>query len=179
MTLSKIAAAVAPLKQESINFAVEFMKDRLAGHKARLEAKDWDINKVAPRASSWERPGSYKEDKAKRDLFESITKREHHVYIKNGVDKVIWNQEGHDRILKQVADHAGAAYDAFVMKLETKIGEHTEAELSGNHVWGYSILEITKPDGTIENWKTQMITNYSKFGMAFNQFPSRKVKGKV
>ncbi|MNE44768.1 hypothetical protein D3C80_1390130 [compost metagenome] len=78
--------------------------------------------------------------------------------------------------VKQAQENASAQYDAFIAKLEAKIGEVTAAILSGEHVWGHSILTVTKADGTTEKWKTQMIVNVSVLGNLFNQWPTRKVK---
>jgi hypothetical protein len=67
-------------------------------------------------------------------------------------------------------------YTAFIQKLEGKVGAHTAAALDGSHVWGFSILTVTKADGTVEKWKTEQIINVSVLGKVFNQWPSRKVK---
>ena len=79
------------------------------------------------------------------------------------------------RFIKNSKEEAAAQYDAFVAKLIRKIGVVETAELTGNHVWSYSYLNVTKADGTKESWKTQMIVNVSKLGKLFNQWPTRKV----
>lgn len=81
-----------------------------------------------------------------------------------------------EKFIQAAKADAAAQYEAFVAKLQQKIGEVKNATLKGNHVWSYSILTVEKPDGTVEHWKTQMIINVSKLGKMFNQFPTRKVK---
>ena len=44
-------------------------------------------------------------------------------------------------------------------------------------MWGYSVLTVTKEDGSVERWKTQQIMNISVLGLLFAQWPSRKMKG--
>jgi len=83
------------------------------------------------------------------------------------------------RFIKSACENAAFQYDAFIAKLDKKIGEAVSAELSGNHVWSFSVLTVEKADGSIEHWKTQMIINFSKLGKMFNQFPTRKIKIKI
>ena len=78
--------------------------------------------------------------------------------------------------LEEVKKTAALDYEAYIMKLIRKIGECEEAEITGNHVWSFSILTVKKENGSTEKWKTQRILNQSKFGKIFNQWPSRKVK---
>jgi len=80
------------------------------------------------------------------------------------------------RFIKIAKEDAAIQYDEFVAKLVIKIGKVTDATLFGNHVWSFSILTVTKEDGSIEKWKTQMIVNISKLGKLFNQWPTRKMK---
>ena len=70
---------------------------------------------------------------------------------------------------------AAAQYDAFIAKLIRKIGDFDSATLTGSHVWGYSILTVTKGAAT-ERWGTRQIVNQSVLGKLFNQWPSRKIK---
>jgi hypothetical protein len=68
------------------------------------------------------------------------------------------------------------SYELWVAKLTGKVGEVVSAELEiSANVWGYSILKVTKPDGSIQRWKTQMIVNCSSLGKAFNQWPTRLI----
>ncbi len=73
------------------------------------------------------------------------------------------------------AEQAESAYTVFIAKLEKKIGVHDSAVLTGDHVWGYSVLTVGKGTET-ESWRTQQIVNVSKLGKMFNQWPTRKVR---
>lgn len=86
------------------------------------------------------------------------------------------SKSGVDYFVETARKNASLQYDAFIAKLESKVGEHISAELTGNHVWGNSMLVVTKADGSVQKWKTQMIVNVSKRGKMFNQFPTRLVK---
>lgn len=77
--------------------------------------------------------------------------------------------------IEQAGKDAEAAYTAFVLKLELKIGAHESAVLTGDHVWHHSDLRVGK-GSTFETWRTKMIVNVSKHGKLFNQWPTRKVK---
>ena len=82
-----------------------------------------------------------------------------------------------EKFAASARETAAAEYDAFVAKLEAKIGDDVAAaELAGNHVWNHSTLTITRTDGSVERWRTSMIINVSKLGKLFNQFPTRKAK---
>jgi hypothetical protein len=81
-----------------------------------------------------------------------------------------------ERFITRAKEDAAAQYDSYVQKLIGKIGEVTAASLDGDHVWGFSYLTVTLPNGKKEVWKTQMIVNISKLGKLFNQFPTRKMK---
>ena len=81
-----------------------------------------------------------------------------------------------DRFVAARKEQAAAEYDAFIAKLVKKIGPVVTAELDGNHVWSHSILTVVLKSGEQQRWKTQQITNISKYGKHFNQWPSRKMK---
>ena len=86
------------------------------------------------------------------------------------------SDEGCSRFIEQSAQDAALQYDAFICKLVSKVGEIVDASIEGDHVWGWSILTVTKADGSKENWKTQQIRNYSVYGTPYLQWPTRIVK---
>lgn len=86
-------------------------------------------------------------------------------------------EDGIARVMEEVRSMAAQSFDAYVAKLTVKIGDGiTSATTHQNNVWFDSDLIVTRIDGTVETWNTKMITNYSVYGLAFNQFPTRKVK---
>lgn len=70
---------------------------------------------------------------------------------------------------------ASFEFTQYVAKLTGKIGETTAASINASPLWNGSILTITKPDGSVETWKTTMIINCSSLGKLFNQWPTRRV----
>jgi hypothetical protein len=65
----------------------------------------------------------------------------------------------------------------YASKLTAKVGEASNASLTvSSDVWGLSVLTVTKPDGSIKRWRTQVIVNCSVLGKNFNQFPTRLLK---
>ena len=174
--MANIQEIVEPLKQKSIDAAVAFMKNRIDNAYDILEAADWDINKIAPRASYNMGNEEHRAASAKRNFLERITKRDHNRYITNGVDTVFKNETGADRILSEVAVMAGESFENYVAKLNLKVGEYDDATMEFvNGLWTESLIKVTKGD-KVENWKTKVITNFSKHGLAFNQWPTRMVK---
>lgn len=174
-----IEAAVLPLKSDALARAEQEARKLIEKVRTELEAGDWDINAVA----SWPKniwAHDYKAQCARTKLFQGLTKNDpaKGYQISNGRDPlyVVMNDAAAEKLVESLKAEAAAQYDAFVAKLTTKIGEVETAELAGNHVWGYSVLTVTKADGSVERWKTQQIVNYSKNHLPFNQWPTRKVK---
>ena len=62
----------------------------------------------------------------------------------------------------------------YVAKLTEKVGACDAAAVTGE-LWQESLLVVRKGE-TVERWKTQQILNFSVYGKAFNQWPTRKVK---
>ena len=174
--MANIQEIVEPLKQKSIDAAVAYMKNRIDHCLNILEAADWDINAVAPRATYSMGDEEHRAASAKRNFFERITKRDHNRFITSGVDTVFKNETGADRVFSEVAVMAGESFDSYVAKLNLKVGEHDDATMElVNGLWTESLIKITKGD-KVEKWKTKVITNFSKHGLAFNQWPTRMVK---
>lgn len=171
-----IAAAVLPLRQTALDRAAQEAQMVIDWCHAQLEEHGWDLELAAPYPRSFhESRENYNRKLARRRLIESVTtyakssrsSREPNIRLKS--------EDKEASFIEAAKQNAGAQYDAFIGKLEAKVGEHSEAVLSGNHVWGHSILTVTTPNG-VERWKTQTIINQSKLGTIFNQFPTRKIK---
>lgn len=195
-----ISKAVEPQRKAAVNKAMEHAQgvvDRVHGELAK---HDWDLNAVAPRPN-WR--NSSRDDPAKRkhDLYSMLTHHDgdrnlpsrrvrsagdvgqhephyvtaSHSYKSTSSGKTVTHNSG-KKFVEDAEEQAHAGYDGFVAKLHDKVGEHTHAELTGNHVWGHSILHVTKVDGSKEKWKTQQIFKLSKLGKPHNQWPTRKIK---
>ncbi|AHZ60195.1 hypothetical protein HQ81_0151 [Dickeya phage phiDP23.1] len=164
-----------------------YEQTQLGDHKTRLTVKNvmddlaangWDVEKCAPWPSStgvkFGDP-DYNRLKSKHTLYRSLTQAVNPSYIPGAPDIVKADPERQRLFIKKARRNAAHQYESFICKLEDKIGSHSAAELDGSHVWGYSILTVTTPEGT-QRWKTQTIINVSKLGKLFNQYPTRKVK---
>ena len=175
-----IRKALEPLRQEAIDRAVAGAKETIKRVYQQLDADGWDANATAayPKATGSYSRGQYQIAKARYALYRELTTYESATGRINGPDYRRPCREARQRYLSQAAQAAADQYDAYIVKLETKAGKHTAAELDGNFIWSYSHITVTKADGTTEIWRTQMIVNYSVYGKAFNQFPTRKVKSK-
>ena len=176
-TLTPIRRAVEPLKEQAVLYAKEAAQTAIRHYTNDLINSNNDIDVAAPIARPdtprWKRlPMQYR-----RAVFLEITKRRNPTrgmnseepnyadICKTGVNTYI------NRRMRETAEQ----YEAFIDKLEKKVGPHKSAILTGDHVWGCSILEIEFSDGRVEKWKTNQIDNISKFGKPFYQWPSRKV----
>jgi len=175
--MNPIETAVAPLKDKAVTASSEYAKEIVRKVYRDLEAADWDAKKVAPYPDSF-RMGKkqYHEVLARYKLVRSLTKSVNGSRSMRDPEIVEMSQPKIDHFVESAEKMAAAQYEAYVGKLNHKIGEVKEAKLVGSAVWQHSILEVKKADGTSENWKTQMILNVSKLGTVFNQWPTRKVK---
>ena len=86
------------------------------------------------------------------------------------------SESGRQRFIKDAIDGAEADYMKYVHKMVEKVGPGiADANVTG-HPWTNSVLTVSMTDGTKQVWNTKMIVNYSVYGKAFNQFPSRQKK---
>lgn len=176
--MNPIAKAVEPLRQDAIKSAAANAKKLVEKVTAELDAAGWDANKAAPFPNSLRcSRQSYREGQSKYYLFRSLTKRADGNISRSpgSPEPVMISEEGVARFIKQMEDQASASYESYVAKLISKVGEVSAAKLLIEGTWAYSLLEVTKPNGEVENWKTQMIMNISVLGKLFNQWPTRKV----
>lgn len=174
-----IEQAVLPLKSDAVQRAEQDAKQIIANVEKNLSENGWDINIVSPYPStniSWE---EFVLKNSRRKLYMYLTTKADSQQRGNslhGAYIVKMNPATINMFIEESERMAEIEYDEFVFKLNNKIGEVVDAELSGNHVWGYSILTVTLPNGEVQRWKTQQIVNTSKLGKLFNQWPSRKIK---
>jgi len=176
--MNAIENAVAPLKTN----AIEQARDRALRYAesliAELEAAEGKFDIAFPFPSSMNSRANYVNQKAKRDRAASVTKTIVEGQKWRKIDRISErSEEGIQRMVAEFEAAAAASYDAYVAKLNAKIGaEVTAAELIGDRLWNYSILQITRADGNVQRWKTQMILNVSCLGKLFNQWPTRACK---
>jgi len=198
--MTAIASALLPHKTASQDRAVERAREFHAQLEAELAQAGWDLDVVAPRMPSYgplfKGKIAYKAAKARHDLFVHLFARDVEaskaVYDANfkawqadNSVKRIFGGEGavsilkldaarRDRFLADIREQAAQSFDAYVAKLEGKVGEHVAAEYTGN-LWSMSTIVVTKAGGDVERWNTQQILNVSVLGKLFNQWPTRRV----
>jgi hypothetical protein len=172
-----VEIAIAPLKADAIADGEKRAVAVVARHRAGLEAVGMDQEQWAPYPCYRTMAGhSYFEANRKYRTCSALvewtkpTLRPREPVIVRMVDAKI------AKFVQDARDTAAQQYDMFVAKLVRKIGECESATLDGNHVWSHSVLTVGKAGGVVERWKTQQIINFSKLGLAFPQWPSRKVK---
>lgn len=176
--MEPIEMSVAPLKEAAIERAEKDARETIEKCRQELEAADNDVNAVAPYPYN-DHYGSlaYYMKKYRYSLFHSLIKgrRDNRHGVRDpyyaDIDPVQC-----EKFVERRKKEAAEQYESFVAKLIEKIGHVVQAALDGNHVWSHSILTVVKRDGLIERWKTQQITNVSKLGKHFNQWPTRKLK---
>jgi hypothetical protein len=181
-----IAIAVAPLRAAAIKSAEDWIRERIKTSTALLIARDWDLNKAAPRSDSMKTSRlQYESAMGLRNWLQSLTlsnEERNGPYYSRNRNSPEYRQmayPNHAEIIEQAKEQAAAQYDAFVCKLIKKIGPVNRALLQEQGVWQYSILSVRKLDGPRvrwEHWKTQQIENVSVLGNYFPQWPTRLMK---
>jgi len=168
-----IAIAVQPIKQSSIDAAVEATNEVIAAYKAKLEAANWDLNVAFPRPSINTSRATYMAQKARHDFASSLVRSTVSCRRRNEPNLVEWCEAGVARAIKNAADDAAFQYEAYIVKLIKKVGVCDSAVMGYmNGVWYDSNLVVIKGDSK-EVWNTKCIVNRSIYGKVFNQFPTR------
>lgn len=177
-SVEPVGRALMPQKVEAVRSAREDAQKVIERVRKELEAAEWNIDAVAPYPRSFNMSREqYQRASAKRNLFSSLTERQDPKSYKPEAEKLVkMSDEGIARFISNSEQDAALQYDAFICKMVSKVGDVTDASITGEHVWGHSILTVTKRDGSSERWKTQQIVNYSVYGRPYLQWPSRIVK---
>ena len=171
-----IATAVEPLKQASIDAAVQATKKMVARFAQKLEEVNWDINVAFPRPNGFMSRSKYMSLQAARDFAASLVRWVKPSYRINEPMIVRMCDERISYVIDNAAKDAALQYEAYVAKLINKVGECDSAKMGFNNgLWFDSDLVVTKGDAK-EVWNTKCITNRSCLGKVFNQFPTRKCK---
>lgn len=170
-----IANAVAPLKQQAADRAELAVTEQIERTLAALAAVGNDMDVFAPLPRGTMDRASYKQAAALRSFVSSITVGTKACRMPRDPNLRTTNPEGIARVVAQARGEAEAGFDAYVAKLEQKVGEHSAAALHGSSVWGHSVLDVQTPAGA-QRWVTKQILNVSVLGKLFNQWPTRLAK---
>lgn len=172
---STIAQAVAPYKAQSQTAARARAEKMILEFVELAEANDWDLQKFAPFPHSQMSKKAYVEARKFYTFARHITTLTTTNHQYRAPEPCVLNQHGVDKFFETVESEAGQAFDDFVLKLETKVGEYDSAIIDHGSVWFDSTLEVTKGDKK-ERWNTKCIINVSCLGKLFNQWPTRLKK---
>lgn len=169
-----VTLAIAPLKADAVRDAEKNARQYIEEVNAKLAAHDYDFNAAYPEPDFYAR--DYRYQKFIKTEARSLVKPMGRVsYMRNAPLIVIMCAEGIERYVQNEIKSAEASFEAFAFKLAHKIGECQSASLDVEGTWGYSVLRVIKSTG-VERWQTRRISNRSKLGKWFNQFPTRKLK---
>lgn len=172
-----IKEAVLPLKQAAEDRARAAITSLIDTTLANFAEAGNDLNVFAPYPNSGIGRKEYMIRLQRRKFVESITSAVKPSYRKNEPHIRVPSTEGCERAINDTIEAATAAYDAYVSKLESKIGAVVDANLyTAIDVWYDSRLQVVKPDGGKETWSTKCILNTSSLGKVFNQWPTRLLK---
>lgn len=176
-TMTKIAEAVEPLRTAAMDRAEQFAREYVTRLLAELESVGGDAELCAPYPKGTMGRVAYVTAQQKYQMVRRLTRPLNREVCRRMSDPDVRTADpaSIEKFVQEARKDADAQYTAFIAKLEDKIGPHTDAVLTGDHVWGYSILTVETPAGR-QNWKTQQILNVSKLGKVFNQWPTRKAR---
>lgn len=175
--MNEIYKAVNVIKQEAVNSARDYAIKVVASIQKKLEENNFDANLVAPYPSRYASQKQYKTEEAFYRLVNSLVKHINCSYRKGEPRIVEMDPDGIQRFINESIEDAEYQFDAYVHKLNIKIGPVVSAKLTlvGN-LWSHSILTVEKFDGVVSNWVTKAIINQSKYSKVFVQFPTRLKK---
>jgi hypothetical protein len=178
---SVIAEATQPLKDAAIEKTRVEAEEFVAAVKKRLAKVGFDPYAIVPRIESlgrgvsvWSR--EYEEHSEKVKEADS-KRRMYQQFLDRSTGDYRWSNEAAASYVKMCMDNTAMHYDSYVAKMNQKTNFPIAADFRWiGDVWGHSDLSVTLKDGTKEIWRTQVIINFSKYGLIFNQWPSRRVK---
>ncbi len=175
-----IAEAVKPMRDPAVAAAEAAVLATVETLTARLAAADWNLDAVAPRAvyGTW----NYKAVRASRDFVGSLFEVDYdRTAFARRPDEPVFVKRSEGRVahaVEMARVQAASLFDAYVAKLEHKVADVLEAVVcERGNLWEHSTLRVTKPDGSVEFWRTQRILNFSRHGLPYHQWPTRKIKG--
>ncbi len=171
-----IVNAVQPLKDKAISRAEQTARETAERVRKTLKEAGNDLHVCAPypSGSSFE----YMVKLSTYNLFTRLCKWRKGSISHNEPCLADVDSNYVAKFVKDAKQDATIQYEAYVAKLVAKIGPVTAATLSDTQaIWFWSFLTVTTAAGQQQIWKTQCITNVSKLGKVFNQFPTQQVKG--
>lgn len=171
-----IARAVEPRREQFVADALARVQRRITQVHEELAAAGWNLDAVAPRPHGGMGRARFLVADARREFCRCITEPVAAVLRPGQANYVRRSERGVQRLLEMTAADARVAFDAYVVKLSTKVGAVASASLDDRPLWDGSILTVVTADGETVRWLTRTITNVSVLGKLFNQWPTRRLK---
>lgn len=176
--MNPIETAIATQREGAIAQSVARMSDLIDRELAKLNAAGGSLRELYARPRATDGAAKYKEQQARRSFIQAITAPLEVIATYDGPELRARDEKKIQAMRDLAAKDAAAAFDAYVSKLTGKVGAGVvSAECVGN-LWQESRLTVTRDNGAVEVWKTQMIINFSALGKVFNQWPTRQIKNK-
>jgi hypothetical protein len=173
--LSPIAQAVEPRRAASIDRARESALRYVEAVRARLVEAGMDFDAAFPRPTTGMGRVAYRQAQSVRDNAIRLCRVLISTRRPGQPLPVEISDEGVARFVAQIEADASADFDAYVAKLESKVGETVEASIDGASLWIGSVLTVRTIAGAVERWSTKQIVNVSVLGTLFNQWPTRRM----
>ena len=168
--VSVVMAAVLPLMETFAKRAADGTLEHIAAVRAKVQAEGLDVAFPDVPYSSCKTRADY----IKRDHALAARRFAANVC---GLNEHVTAEQASDEAVEESVYCARYNFIAYAWKLDSKVGEVVAAKLTVHAgVWGESLLDVTKADGSVVRWKTQTITNYSVYGTPYFQWPTRIVK---
>jgi hypothetical protein len=170
---SVVGLAVAPLKDEAVVIARSRAEAALIQLGEALAGTDLRVSAPYPRANMGR--AAHLMAKQRYQLARRLMNYTSGIRVDDPQPATGINPEVLASMVDQAGQDAAASFDAYVIKLEGKVGACDTAKVDGRSLWHGSILTVTKGEA-VERWKTQQIINVSVLGTVFNQWPTRLMK---
>lgn len=172
--VNPIAAVINPMRDEAVTRSEAAARKSLIEFAEALLNTDLAVTAAYPKSNIGR--AAYQKQQAVYSMSRRLLECAQKENFRDKTELAISiRHDAIDRLVTQAGEDAAAQFDAYVFKLTEKVGECVSATVDGK-LWNYSVLTVTKADGTVERWKTQQILNVSVLGKLFNQWPTRLMK---
>ena len=176
--MTPIAQLVEPLREQSVAAALARLERICEAYLTELAQHNWNLDAAFPQPHGRMSRAEYVTAQRERSFALNLCRYDETRPRRTMRDPLYLAPSPalKDTLITQTTMAASDSFEAFVAKLNEKVGAHTAAEFELAGTWSNSVIRVVLPDGTVQRWKTQCILNVSKLGLPFNQWPTRKLK---
>lgn len=173
---SSLVTTLMTYKEAYIEVAKKAATERVDMLLRSLEKANWDINTLLPTRGYSKNTRVGYEIFLSGNIYRGLTSPVGKADAWGKPEIRMRSKPAEEKFIKNAVDGAAASYDEFVAKMVEKIGKPVVTSSFTGDPWTGSTLRVRCSDGEEQVWNTRMIVNYSVYGKAFNQFPSRRQK---